>query len=212
MVKAPRFARSSSRMAVLGLLLLAAGCKSTEPVTVFPSFTTAPAMAIHKPAEIAVLPVEDGSPGGAAGRHLVFLRQEVMRQLVDRLYTPLAASVVDATLKGNADAVAAREAKTSMLEPAFLKKIAGTSSEDGVFALRVDTWDEGHLLTDRTITFQFQAALVGNDGQQLWYGTIHGTVKAGGAGAAPRDRDYMARSCGELAVSELMLRLPARLP
>lgn len=212
MVKASRFARSPSRCSSLALLLLAAGCQTTEPVTVHPSFTTAPAMAVSKPSQIAVLPVEDGTPGGAAGRHLVFLRQEVMRQLIDRLYTPLAAPVVDSALKGNADAAAARAAGTSMLEPVFLKKIAGQSSEEALFALRVDAWDESHLLTSRRITFQFQAALVASDGQQLWYGTMNGEVKAGGAGAAPRDRDYMARSCGELAIRELMLRLPQRLP
>jgi hypothetical protein len=199
-------------MAALGLLLLAVACKTAEPVTVYPSFTTSPAMAAHKPAEIAVLPVEDGSPASAASRHLVFLRQEIMRQLVDRLYTPLSAPVVDAALKGNADAAAAREAKTSVLEPVYLKKIAGISSEDAVLALRVDAWDESHLLTSHRLAFQFQAALVSNTGEQLWYGTINGNLKAGGAGTAPRDRDYMARSCGELAIRELMLRLPARLP
>ena len=212
MVKASRSARSSYSSSPLGLLLLAAGCQTTEPVNVTPSFTTSPALAVRKPSDIAVLPVEDGSPGGAASRHVVFLRQEIMRRLVDRLYSPLAAPGVDAALKGNAEAAAARASGASTLEATYLQKVAGHSSEDALFALRVDQWDESNLLATRRITFQFQAALVGSDGQQLWYGTLSGEVKAGGAGAAPRDRDYMARSCGELAIRELMLRLPQRLP
>jgi len=143
---------------------------------------------------------------------VVFLRQEIMRQLVDRLYTPLSAPVVDSALKGNAEAAAARAAGASLLEPTYLQKVAGHSSEEAVFALRVDKWDEANLLTTRRIVFQFQAALVASDGQPLWYGTLSGEVKAGGAGAAPRDRDYMARSCGELAIREVMARLPKRLP
>jgi len=211
MVTASRSARSSSRL-VLPLLLLAAGCQTVEPVNVTPSFTTSPQLVVLAPSQIAVLPVEDGSPGEAASRHVAFLRQEVMRQLPDRLYTPLAAPAVDAALRGNAEAAATRASGTSILEPVYMQKIAGQCGEEALFVLRVDQWDESNLLTSRRIVFQFQAALVASGGQQLWYGTLKGEVKAGGAGAAPRDRDYMARSCGELAIRELLLRLPSRQP
>ena len=158
------------------------------------------------------MPVEDASPGGAASRHLVFLRQEIMRQLVDRRYTPMTANVVDSAMKGNADVAAARMSGASILEPALLRKIAGHSSEDALFVLRIDQWDESQLMVSKRMNFRCQAALVGSDGQQLWYGTMNGELKAGGAGAAPRERDTMARNCGELLVRELMLRLPLRLP
>ena len=65
-------------------------------------------------------------------------------------------------------------------------------------------------MSTRKVAFQFEAAMAGNDGAQLWSGTIQGRVKAGGAGAAPLGRDAMARSCVELAVRELLLRLPNR--
>lgn len=211
MVTMVTLSRRRCASSLFGLLLLA-GCQTAEPVTVNPSFTTSPALALKRPAEVAVLPVEDGTGGVEVDRHLVFLRQELMRQLVDRFYTPLAGAVVDAALKGNAEAAAAKAAGGSALAPAYLQKVAGHASEEAVFVLRVDRWDERHLLTNRRVTFQFTAALVGADGQQLWYGTMSGEVKAGGLGAAPRDRDYMARSCGELAIRELLLRLPQRLP
>lgn len=208
-------ARSSSSaplmVGLLGLVLLA-GCKTTDPVLVQPSFTTAPALLVRRPADIAVLPVEDATPGAAATRHLTFLRQEVMRQLVDRRYTPLTAGVVDAAMKGNADVAAARTSGGSILEPATLKKLAGHSSEDAMFVLRLDQWDESNLLSNKRIHFRCQATLVANDGQQLWFGTLAGEIKAGGAGAAPRDRDSMARNCGEMLVRELMLQLPMRQP
>ena len=44
-------------------------------------------------------------------------------------------------------------------------------------ALRIDRWDESKLLINRRVYFQFQASLVGKDGQQLWYGTLSGEVK-----------------------------------
>ncbi len=207
-----RSGRSGSSLYWGLALLLLAGCRTVEPVTVFPSFTTAPALAVRRPADVAVLPVEDASPGGAAGRYLVFLRQEIMRQIVDRRYTPLTASVVDSAMKGNADVAAARMSGASILEPALLQKIAGHSSEDALFVLRIDQWDDSQLMVTKRLTFRCQAALVGSDGQQLWFGNMNGELKAGGAGAAPRERDSMARNCGELMVRELLLRLPLRLP
>jgi hypothetical protein len=190
----------------LAALLLLVGCQAPPPVVVNSTFVATPEFATRSPKDVAVLPVEDGTKDGAAQRHLVFLRQEVMRLLVDRRFAPLRAEVVDAGLQG----VARGAAGESLLVPATLQRLAGHSSEDAVFALRIDRWDESLLVSERKVWFQFQAALVGSDGVQLWSGTIQGEVKAGGAGAAPRDRDGMARSCGELAIREMLQRLPLR--
>lgn len=211
----PSGSPSRSRLAglVAGvLLLLATGCKTVEPMSINPSFTTATALLTRSPAEVAVMPVEDASPGGAATRHLVFLRQELMRQLVDRKYTPLTASTVDAAMRGNADVAAARSTGGSILEPAVFQKLAGHSSEDAMMIFRVDQWDESSLMVTKRVNFRCQAALVGNDGQQLWFGTLSGEIKAGGVGAAPLDRDSMARSCGEMMIREVLLRLPEHQP
>ncbi|MCA8949631.1 MAG: hypothetical protein KDE27_09025 [Planctomycetes bacterium] len=198
-------------MLCLLLAAVAGGCHTAEPVTVYPSFTVAPALAAQAPTQIAVLPVEDGTDDRAAERHLVFLRQEVMRQLVDRLYTPISSQAVDTALRGTGGVGAAEAAgsRSSVLDPTWLRRVVGRAAEDAALALRIDRWDESKLLINRRVYFQFQASLVGKDGQQLWYGTLSGEVKAGGAGAAPRDRDYMARSCAEIAIRQLLLRLPS---
>lgn len=198
---------SSSTLSLVALLALTAACQTTDPVLVEATFAPTPAFSTHSPADVAVLPVEDGTADGGVQRHLVFLRQEVMRQLPDRLFSPLATTVVDAGLR-SAPAAPGGE---SLLAPAVLKRMLGHSSEDAVFVLRVERWDESLLLVDRRLRFQFQAAFVARDGQPLWSGTIRGEVKAGGLGAAPRDRDGMARSCGELAIREMLQRLPHRL-
>jgi hypothetical protein len=187
------------------VLALLAACQTTDPVKVESDLAPTTAFATHSPADVAVLPIEDGTGSGAVTRHLVFLRQEVMRQLPDRLFSPLAPSVVDASLRN-----AAVPAGESVLAPAVWPRLVGHSGEGALFVMRVDKWDESRLMSSNRVTFQFQAVLVASDGKALWNGTIHGEVKAGGLGAAPRDRDSMARSCGELAVREMMQRLPRR--
>ena len=201
-----------SRWFCASLCLLAAACQTAAPVLVQPAFTATPALAVRRPADIGVLPVEDASAGGAASRHTLFLRKEIMRQLVDRRYSPLAPQVVDAAMRGNADFAAATAPGKSILEPAVMKKLVGQSSEEALFALRIDHWDESQLMATKRLNFRCQATLVGSDGQTLWFGTMSGEIKAGGAGAAPRDRDGMARNCAELLVREMLLQLPERLP
>jgi hypothetical protein len=193
-----------ARCAALCALAFAAACQTVDPVDVSATFVATPQFHERSPSQVAVLPIEDGTSDAAVQRHLTFLRQEVMRQLPQRLYTPLTATTVDAALSK----VERPRSGDSILVPATLQKLAGHSAEDAVLALRIDRWDEGSLAVTRKLWFQFQAALVGSDGAPLWSGTIQGSVKAGGAGAAPRDRDGMARSCAELAVREMLARLP----
>ncbi|MBL8754495.1 MAG: hypothetical protein JNK15_14420 [Planctomycetes bacterium] len=209
MVQNPRqFAGARLGATFAFLLFFGAACQTPQPVNVNANFVSTPAFNTRSPSQVAVLPIEDGTADGAIQRHLTLLRQEVMRQLPSRLYTPLTASAVDAALT----TVPAPAAGESILVPATLQKLAGHAAEDAVLALRVDRWDEGRLMVDKTVWFQFQAALVGSDGVQLWSGTIAGEVKAGGLGPSPRDKDGMARSCAELAVREMMLRMPRRAP
>ena len=98
------------------------------------------------------------------------------------------------------------------MTPSFLKRVAGKAAEEAALAVRVERWDESHLLADKKLDFQVQAALVANDGEVLWSGSLAGSVKAGGLGAAPRDRDGMARSCAEQAMVELLNHLQRRRP
>jgi len=192
----------------LGLLVLA-GCQTINPVQVDGSFVATPEFATNCPTVVAVLPVEDGTVGAATGtssvaRHLTFLRQEINRQLIDRRFSSTRENWVDASFMGDGGAT------ESILTPARLTALAKASRDDGVFAVRIEKWDESSLMADRFVYFEIGAALVDSDGTQLWSGSLKGRVKAGGVGASPLGRDASARSCAELAVRELLLRLPDR--
>lgn len=208
------FVRSAVRgLALASVCVFAAGCRVVEPAMVDSTLAPTPALASARPGDIAVLPVEDGSPGAAASRHLLFLRQELMRQLPDRLYSPLTAFTVDSALAAKvAPREASAKASESMLAPAVLRTYVGHCKEDAVLALRIDRWDESRLLIDKRLRFELQAALMSVKGEQLWSGSLRGELKAGGTGAAPRDKDGMARSCATLAIGELLQRLPMRTP
>jgi hypothetical protein len=195
------------RKFIVAALALLAACQSAPPLQTQASFTTNPTLAIRKPADIAVLAVEDGTPGRAAERHLEYMRRLLVEQLPVRRYSPLAPTAVDASL-GSATPASGE----TVLSPSFLKRVAGKATEDAILVVRVDRWDERQLVIDKTCAFQLQAALVANDGEILWNGTLAGVAKAGGLGAAPRDRDGMARSCAEIAIQELMNQLTPRAP
>lgn len=193
------------RLALVGLVLVAA-CHTAPPVTVTANFVATPAMATRSPSQVAVLAIEDGTTQRLADQFLVFVRQEVMRQLPDRLYSPLRPDKVDAEMRRLPPA----SGTESIIVPATLKKYAGHVQEDAVLALRLGHWDETRLMVDRTVSFQIEATLLGSDGVTLWSGSMQGSVKAGGVGASPRDREAAARNCAELVVREMVLRLPMR--
>lgn len=197
------------RLAALSLVAFVAACQTPEPVVVNATFAPTADFGARSPSQVAVLAVEDGTvdadkPERRAARLLTSLRQEVIRQLPGRLFTPINAAAVDAALAP----VAKPAAGQSIVLPANLQKLAGHAGEDAVFALRVSGWDETNLPVDKTVWFQFEAVLLGSDGAVLWSGQMNGKVKAGGAGPAPRDRESAARSCVELAVREMLNRLP----
>ena len=187
----------------LGLLLLS-GCQTVNPVQVDASFVATPEFTANCPTVLGVLPIEDGTIAGTAERHLMFFRQEVNRRLVDRGYSSTTANWVDASQLG------AAPAGESILTPGRLEALAKQSRDDGVLAIRIEKWDETSLMADRRIYFEIGAAMISSDGKQLWNGSIKGNVKAGGLGASPLGRNASARSCAEMAVSQLLLRLPDR--
>jgi hypothetical protein len=209
MPRAPRsFACLGALLALAGLVL--GGCQTADPVKVQPAFTATPALYQLRPAAIAVLPLEDATADRRATEYLPFLRQELNRQLIDRRYSSLAQGYVDAALKGQADrgALAGR----SLMEPAVLKRFAGQCAEEALLAVRIDAWEDSMILSTKRLIFRCHALLLASDGQVLWSGSLGGEIKAGGAGAAPLDRDGMARSCGEILVRELLQQLPERQP
>ena len=189
------------------LLALLGACHMAPPMQVQSSFETSPALQERNPSDIAVLKVEDGTTDLAATPYLDFMRQSLARQLPNRSYAPLSNRAVDAALRETRP-----KAGETVLARPFLERAAGQSSAEAVLALRVDRWDESRLLSDKRVSFEFQTALVANDGELLWSGSSIGWVKAGGSGPAPLDATLMARSCAEVALAELLSHLKRRLP
>ena len=197
----------AKRIALIAACAVLAGCETRPPVLTTPSFQTSPALATRNPADIAVLPIEDGTPDKKVAPLLEYMRRELTRALVGRQYSPLSVDIVDAALSG-----ISRQAGETILTPGYLKRVAGKAQEDGTMAVRIDRWDESTLMSDKRVKFQIQAALTAKDGELLWNGTLAGEVKAGGAGTAPLDREGMAKSCALLAMNELALHLDRRKP
>ncbi|MEY4675312.1 MAG: hypothetical protein RL148_3096 [Planctomycetota bacterium] len=195
------------RFSVLLFSLLVASCQTPDPVTIVPSLSAHPALAVRNPADIAVLPIEDATLDRGFGKLRESMRQALMTKLTERLYSPLSDRVVDAALSSELPM-----GGETVLTPSYLKRVAGRSTEDALLAVRIDRWDETPLLTDKKVRFQLQVAMVASDGEVLWSGGFGGEVKAGGLSAAPRDRELMARSCAELVASELLQNLPQRKP
>ncbi len=193
------------RSIALVLLALWASCTTPPPIQATSSFAASPALVLRNPADIAVLPVEDGSPGSAAARYVDYMRQALWRQLPERLYSPLSLELVDAAMLRHQ-----KQAGETVMTPAYLKRIAGKSSEEAALAVRVNRWDESHMMADKKVDFDVQAAMVASDGEILWSGSLAGSVKAGGLAAAPRDRDQMGRSCAEQAMAEVLNHLQRR--
>ena len=84
------------------VLLLLAGCKTPNPVDVDANFVTTPEFSARSPSILSLLPIEDGTQSRAVVRHLTFMRQEINRQLPERLYTPTRQTWVDASTRGAA--------------------------------------------------------------------------------------------------------------
>jgi hypothetical protein len=197
----------AKRIALVAAFAVLAGCETRPPMLTTPSFQTSPALSARNPADIAVLPIEDGTPDRKVGSLLDHMRKVLTSALITRQYSPLNVDVVDAALSGTT-----RQSGETILTPGYLKRVAGKSNEDGTMAVRIDRWDEATLMSDKRVKFQIQAALTAKDGELLWNGTLAGEVKAGGAGAAPLDREGMEKSCAELAMIELVNHLDRRKP
>ena len=203
-----------TRSGKLGLACLVAitslpfvtGCKAAPPVQVAPAFTASPELARINPNDVAVLPVQDATPRQNATRVLATMRRALEERLVTRRYAPLAPGVVDANL-----AIAGGSHRDSILDAAWLADLAGSFKEDAILAVRVNRWNTATLLRDNRVQFDVEAALVGSQtGEVLWSGTLNGTVKAGGQGAAPLDPEDRVQDAAARTMQELLGYLDRR--
>ena len=196
------------RERLLAVLILSLGACSTPPaVDVQSDFTTDVQLGQLNPRDVGVLPLEDASLGGTATQLLDFMRHQIDLNLVQRHYSPLSHTLVDATLSRASGPV-------SVMEMGYLAQVAQSfedADESAVLAVRLNRWDESALLSAARVDFQAEAVLVsGSGGATLWSGQISGSVKAGGDGPAPLDPGLRAEDAARLFVELLIKNLPSR--
>ncbi|MDP6929105.1 MAG: hypothetical protein QF412_05325 [Planctomycetota bacterium] len=167
---------------VVILAFVAASCQTPVP-EITSGLDISSALRVGQPAEIVVLPLVDASKNQNFTAQLrAHARVEIANALIDRRYTSLA--------KGFVDTVVAREAvsiaNSSVADAAYLVSVKGSWDEDAVLGIRVDRWDGSRLRDGGFLYFEAEVTMVDSGtGETLCSGQIAGTVKAGGAGAAP---------------------------
>lgn len=184
-------------------LSIAGACRTFPPVDVIPSVSTGPALAAVNPMEVAILPVLDNTVADSASWLLDDMRHQAQRAVVDRSYTALGLAHVDTRLVGEGAGWSPRDQS--------LVRLCGRFEEDAILGITVNVWDEAEIMRTARVRFALEAQLVGgSESQVLWNGRLEGSIKAGGAGPAPFDRQDRARDVAARAVAELVALLPAR--
>jgi len=195
------------RVAVLSLLFLTA-CVPLPPAAVNSSLQASEALHTVNPSNVAVVPIEDATPGGNAGEVLETIRQEICGALVRRRYAPLSSRVVDPVVREQTTGLA----NATFTRPEVLARIAGHLNEDAVLAVRITQWDESRIMANARVRFAAEATMLGTATKAvLWGGTLDGEIKAGQPGPAPRYRDERVLDVARQIARALISQLPERM-
>lgn len=194
------------RLAVLFAVALP-GCVPLPPAAVNSSLQPTQALQSANPSNVAVMPVEDATPGGNAREILDPIRQEIHAALVARRYVPLSSRVVDPVVREHTSGIA----NASLTRPEVLSRVAGKLDEDAALAVRVTQWDESRIMSSARVRFAVEATMLSSgDKTVLWGGTMDGEIKAGQAAAAPRYRDERVLDIARQIARALISQLPER--
>lgn len=185
-------------------LLAASACVPLPPAAVSSSLQATPELQTVNPSNIAVVPVEDATPGASVHALLEVVRDEIYAQLVLKRYAPLTSKVVDAVVREKG----AGAAGASLARPEVLAQVAGTMNEDAVLCVRVTQWNDSRVMSASRVRFAADVIMVSaRTKATLWGGAIEGEVKAGGQAAAPRYREErladIARQMARAIISQL---------
>jgi len=188
----------------LFLVIGLTACQSRPPVELSPSLVASPDLSSRSPVNVAVLPVEDATPGQVLEPYLGQLRDDIAFALGRRLYSPLAISMVDAKISPQ------QVGAGSTVDAAFVKGFAGECEEDAILGVRMTRWDERSIMDDGRVSFAAEVLMLATDGARLWSGRVDGSVKAGGDGPAPLARQARSRSAISVFAQALIEQLPKR--
>jgi hypothetical protein len=164
---------------VLSLPAWLAACQTPLP-PVHSSLVTSPELLTSKAVDIAVLPIEDGTPDRRPEGVLGTIRDELASALVGRLYSPMATAKVDGVLAREASA------RRTATDTAGLLALSGKFGEDAILAVRLRRWDSSSLMSDARVKFEADVTLFDSrTNRVLMTGGLEGQVKSGGEGPAP---------------------------
>lgn len=184
------------------------GCASVPALDARRSLFADRELGRQRPSDIAILPIQDSTPG----RSLAGLDEEMWtvlgRSLAERQYVPLSRAHVMSQLRSQGI-----DLSGNLTDPSVLRNTTGRFDEDATLAVRVLRWDESQLRTRSRVNFRLDVLLLSAlGGKALWSGSMEGSVKAGGEGPAPRDYETARSSCAVEMIQGLIRELPVRQP
>ncbi len=191
----------------LALPLALTGCKGGPPIEVSSGLRSSPGLRTLSPSDIAVLAVEDGTTDRGFGGLDPLFRRAFAEVLVQRGYSPLAASYVDQRMQESGKAGAG-----SPVDPTFLSSVRDTFAADAVLGLRVTKWDARDVaLSSPRVGFRVEVLMLGAEsGERLWWGSFEGRLKPGGEGTAPLGRQERIRAAADTLARTLGAELEMR--
>jgi len=194
-------------LVVLALIALPA-CQSISP-HVTSTLVSTPDLLNQKPADVAILPIEDATPDGRIRPWRATLREALAQGLVSRLYSPLSCDRVDAVLRSED----AAPRNGTAIDAGYLKSLTGKFGEEALLAVRFTRWDESSLMSNARLRFACDLTMVHTQsGRTLWSGGLEGEVKSGGYGPAPLSPEARAEDAARQVAIEIAGRLPKRQP
>ncbi len=190
------------------LLGLVTACESEPPVRLAAALRASPELAVERPSDIAIPPIEDGTVARSFGPLEATMRGALVKQLAERMYSPLAPAHVDLRLRETG-----RLATGSPVDPNWLGGVRNTFGEDAVLGLRITQWDVSKIMDTRRVQFSAEVLMLGTkSGATLWSGRVEGSVKSGGEGPAPLGREQRIESAAQVVAEALARELPPRSP
>ena len=187
-------------------VLLLAACQTMPPATLHSSLRVWPELDELKPADIAILPVEDATPSKVVTPHLDAMRAHLAAALIERHYSPLSQNLIDLRLRETGAQIG-----SSPVDAAHQRSVAGRFGEDALLGVTLLNWDESALMNNATVTFTARVSMLHSATEKvLWSGTIDGIVRSGGDGVAPQRRADRASSAVQVFADALIGELPQR--
>ncbi len=188
------------------LTLVAASCVPLPPAAVASSLQATPELQTVNPSNIAVVPVEDATPGASIRDLTEAVRTEIYAQLVLKRYAPLTSKVVDAVVRQHTVGTTG----ASLTRPEVIARVAGAMDEDAVLCVRVTQWDDSRIMSSSRVRFAADVIMVsGKTKATLWGGAVEGEVKAGGLDPAPRYREERLQDVARQLARAIIAQLPA---